>query len=62
MNEKQVDSNLDEDSIAGDDAPTLNADGDWIPGQDVEVDHPAILEILVNFLDASSGLNLELVA
>lgn len=31
------------------------ADDDWIPGQDVEVDHPRILEILVGFLDASSG-------
>ena len=32
------------------------ADEDWIPGQDVHVDHPKILEILVTFLDPSSGL------
>jgi vacuole morphology and inheritance protein 14 len=28
------------------------ADGSWIPGQDVEVDHQKILEILIPFLDA----------
>lgn len=31
------------------------ADGDWVPGQDVQVDHSKILEILVAFLDSSSG-------
>lgn len=31
------------------------ADGDWVPGQDVQVDHSKILEILVTFLDSSSG-------
>ena len=30
-------------------------DDDWIPGQDVQVDHSKILEILVNFLDPYSG-------
>lgn len=30
-------------------------DGDWVPGQDVQVDHSKILEILVTFLDTSSG-------
>jgi len=30
-------------------------DGDWVPGQDVQVDHSKILEILVAFLDSSSG-------
>lgn len=29
---------------------------DWVPGQDVQVDHSKILEILVTFLDSSSGL------
>jgi vacuole morphology and inheritance protein 14 len=28
------------------------ADGSWIPGQDVEVDHQKLLEILIPFLDA----------
>lgn len=34
---------------------SVNGDGDWIPGQDVQVDHPKILEILVEFLSAPSG-------
>ena len=32
-----------------------SADDDWIPGQDVQVDYPKILEILVDFLDPTSG-------
>jgi vacuole morphology and inheritance protein 14 len=36
---------------------SVNGDGDWIPGQDVQVDHPKILEILVDFLSAPSGLS-----
>lgn len=31
-------------------------DSDWVPGQDVQVDHSKILEILVTFLDSSSGM------
>jgi hypothetical protein len=30
-------------------------DGDWIPGQDVQIDFPKILEILVSFIDPSYG-------
>jgi vacuole morphology and inheritance protein 14 len=36
-------------------ARSVNGDGDWIPGQDVQVDHPKILEILVDFLSAPPG-------
>ncbi|KAF2819569.1 ARM repeat-containing protein [Ophiobolus disseminans] len=32
---------------------SVNGDGDWIPGQDVHVDHPKILEILVDFLSTT---------
>lgn len=32
-----------------------DADGSWIPGQDVLVDHSRILEILIPFLDSSGG-------
>ena len=32
-----------------------HGDGDWVPGQDVQVHHSNILEILVAFLDLSSG-------
>ena len=35
-------------------------DDDWIPGQDVQVDHPKILEILVDFLDPSSEEEIQL--
>ena len=31
------------------------ADGDWIPGQDVTVDHAKILDILLKFVDVSSS-------
>ena len=40
----------------GDDDDFQPNDDDWIPGQDVQVDHPKILEILVDFLDPSSGI------
>jgi vacuole morphology and inheritance protein 14 len=45
-----------ESSTIGDDTST-SADGeeDWIPGQDVQVDHNKILDILVTFLGGSSG-------
>jgi vacuole morphology and inheritance protein 14 len=45
----------DNDSGSGGDEQDASADGDWIPGQDVHVDHPKILEILVAFLDSTSG-------
>lgn len=32
-------------------------DGDWIPGQDVQIDHPKILDILVSFVDTSYGIS-----
>lgn len=32
-----------------------DASGDWIPGQDVEIDHAAILDILLKFVDPSSN-------
>ncbi|KAL8942719.1 MAG: hypothetical protein Q9211_001272 [Gyalolechia sp. 1 TL-2023] len=31
-----------------------HGDGDWVPGQDVQVDHAKILEILITFLDSPS--------
>jgi hypothetical protein len=31
------------------------ADGDWIPGQDVQIDHPKILGILVGFVNTLYG-------
>ncbi|MCJ1436482.1 hypothetical protein MMC27_005861 [Xylographa pallens] len=37
-----------------------DADGDWVPGQDVQVDHAKILEILVTFLDPVSEEEIQL--
>ncbi|KAH6643895.1 vacuolar protein 14 C-terminal Fig4p binding-domain-containing protein [Boeremia exigua] len=42
------------ESMSGDSGKSVNGDGDWIPGQDVHVDHPKILEILVGFLSSPS--------
>lgn len=56
INERQEGLGPEEGSVASNESSALNSDGDWIPGQDVQVDHPAILEILVDFLDSSSGL------
>ncbi|KAI9758544.1 MAG: hypothetical protein M4579_003036 [Chaenotheca gracillima] len=47
----------DTDSATADDGNDESTDGDWVPGQDVHVDHPKILEILVNFLDSTSGID-----
>lgn len=45
----------DSGSLSGDSGRSVNGDGDWIPGQDVHVDHPKILEILVGFLSSPPG-------
>jgi len=44
-----------ESSTVGDDTTSGDGEGDWIPGQDVQVDHTKILDILVTFLGGSSG-------
>ncbi|KAH0542075.1 hypothetical protein FGG08_003455 [Glutinoglossum americanum] len=49
-------------SESGEDGQDASADGDWIPGQDVHVDHPKILEILVAFLDSTSEEEIRLTA
>ncbi|KAJ5043375.1 hypothetical protein EN45_102920 [Penicillium chrysogenum] len=38
------------------------ADGDWIPGQDVQIDHPKILDILVGFVNTSYEEEMQLTA
>ncbi|KAH9869171.1 hypothetical protein IAQ61_006376 [Plenodomus lingam] len=45
------------DSISGDSEKSVNGDGNWVPGQDVHVDHPKILTILVDFLVAPADPN-----
>ncbi|KAL5337921.1 vacuolar protein 14 C-terminal Fig4p binding-domain-containing protein [Aspergillus crustosus] len=40
----------------------LQTDGDWIPGQDVQIDYPRILDILVGFVDTSFDEEMQLTA
>jgi vacuole morphology and inheritance protein 14 len=54
LNEKDAGS-ADSGSVAVEDEKSVSGDGDWVPGQDVHVDHPKILEILVTFLGAPFG-------
>ena len=42
-------------SNASDEEKSIGPEEDWIPGQDVQVDHAKILDILVTFLSDSSG-------
>lgn len=42
-------------SVSGDSGKSVNGDGNWIPGQDVHVDHSKILDILVDFLVPPPG-------
>ncbi|KAL8686421.1 MAG: hypothetical protein Q9224_005452, partial [Gallowayella concinna] len=44
----------DGDSGAAPGSQGSHGDGDWVPGQDVHVDHPKILDILVTFLESPS--------
>ncbi|EFQ97420.1 vacuole morphology and inheritance protein 14 [Nannizzia gypsea CBS 118893] len=71
---KSVDSELSishavsDNAIADSESATANEDhlnnpyGDWVPGQDVHVDHSKILEILVNFVDTNSEDEIQLTA
>ncbi|KAL4892675.1 vacuolar protein 14 C-terminal Fig4p binding-domain-containing protein [Aspergillus ambiguus] len=53
-----------EDSEAGSvsDEEVMRADDDWIPGQDVQIDYPKILDILVGFVDTSFDEEMQLTA
>jgi vacuole morphology and inheritance protein 14 len=48
-------SDSDSDTDGSEDGTSGVAEEDWIPGQDVHVDHAKILDILVTFLGGSSG-------
>lgn len=51
-----------ENAIAGSESGTVNEDqpvhvhGDYIPGQDVHIDHSKILDILVGYVDTAFGM------
>lgn len=38
------------------DSEETHVSGDWIPGEDVEIDHAKILDILIEFVDAAYGM------
>ncbi|PYH70688.1 uncharacterized protein BO88DRAFT_424249 [Aspergillus vadensis CBS 113365] len=62
--ESEVTDNAIEDSEAGSvtDEEGLHVDGDWIPGQDVQIDYAKILDILVGFVDTSFVEEMQLTA
>lgn len=45
----------DEDSLTGPEEKEISGDDDWVPGQDVQVNHKDILEILTANLDSPLG-------
>jgi vacuole morphology and inheritance protein 14 len=53
--DEKDDRSIDSESFAVEDEKSASGDGDWVPGQDVHVDYPKILEILVTFLGAPFG-------
>ncbi|OJD26463.1 hypothetical protein ACJ73_02151 [Blastomyces percursus] len=58
---------ISENAIADSDSGTVNDEdvhvyGDYVPGQDVYVDHPKILEILVGFVDTAFEEEIQLTA
>lgn len=52
----------DSDSESIFDGEIVQADGDWIPGQDVQIDHPKILGILVGFVNTTYEEEMQLTA
>jgi vacuole morphology and inheritance protein 14 len=46
---------VDTGSYSGNDEKSGTSEDDWIPGQDVQVDHAKILDIMVNFLGDTLG-------
>ncbi|KAL9064765.1 MAG: hypothetical protein Q9157_007717, partial [Trypethelium eluteriae] len=53
-------TSVDQDSIT--DEKFDHADGDWVPGQDVDIEYSEILEILVKFLSESPEEEIQLTA
>lgn len=42
-------------SVASDDDGEVSSEDDWVPGQDVQINYKAILEILTATLDSPLG-------
>ncbi|KAF1816158.1 ARM repeat-containing protein [Eremomyces bilateralis CBS 781.70] len=49
-----------EGSYTANDEKSVSTESDWIPGQDIHVDHAKILDILVTFLSESSSEELQI--
>ncbi|EAS36369.2 vacuole morphology and inheritance protein 14 [Coccidioides immitis RS] len=60
INEPSENAIADSESGTVNDDQTINVYGDWVPGQDIHVDHPKILEILVGFVDTAFGIHEEI--
>lgn len=50
-----LDAGADDESATGQDDKSVSSDDDWVPGQDVQVHHKDILEILTANLDSPLG-------
>jgi vacuole morphology and inheritance protein 14 len=50
------DAGGDDDSLTAADDKDISSDDDWVPGQDVQVNHKEILEILTANLDSQLGM------
>lgn len=55
VREQSENAIVDSESDSADEVDELGYD-DWVPGQDVQVDHPKILQILVDFVDTAFGM------
>ncbi|ORY01344.1 vacuolar protein 14 C-terminal Fig4p binding-domain-containing protein [Clohesyomyces aquaticus] len=60
--DEKDDASLDGQSTTANDEKSGSGEGDWIPGQDVQVDHAKIMDILVTFLSDSSEREIQLTA
>ena len=49
------DAGGDDDSLTAADDKDVSSDDDWVPGQDVQVNHKEVLEILTANLDSPLG-------
>lgn len=61
-NDEPDDESIDSESMTANDEKSGSVEDDWIPGQDVQVDHAKILDILVTFLSDSSEEEIQLTA
>lgn len=61
-NDELDNESIDSELMTANDEKSGSVEDDWIPGQDVQVDHAKILDILVTFLSDSSEEEIQLTA